>query len=260
MCVATPEGDVEIDVDVPSLDAGAAPVRSHTGTVVAMQRLADDVMKLVVALPAGERMPFTAGQYINVLGDDGRWRAFSFANPPRDDATIELHVRRVEGGRFTGRVFESMKPGDTLHFEGPLGNFVLRDGTRPIVFIAGATGFAPVKSILEDAFARGVQRPMRLYWGARRAADLYLRERAEGWQREHANFTFVPVLSEPDAGWRGRSGLVHEAVLADFADLSGCEVYLCGSLRMVDAALPALLAQGLGDDACFSDAFVPAPA
>ncbi len=87
---------------------------------------------------------------------------------------IELHVRLIPGGRFTTHVFEAMKVGDTIDFEGPLGRFTLHDSERPILFLAGATGFAPIKSILEDAFRRGVRRPMELYWGVRTARDLYL--------------------------------------------------------------------------------------
>jgi NAD(P)H-flavin reductase/ferredoxin len=261
MCCAVPLGDVEIEVQAPSLDAGAAPVRRYDATVVAMERLADDVMRLTLALPKGERIEFAAGQYIEVLCDDGRRRAFSFANPPRRDGTIELHVRRIPGGHFTGQVFTTMKVGDKLSFEAPLGRFVLRESDRPIVFVAGATGFAPVKSLVEDAFDRGLRRPMRLYWGVRSAKDLYLRDLPERWQREHANFTFVPVLSQPDPsdGWTGRTGLVHEAMLEDFADLAGCEVYVCGSVRMVESALPALIGRGVAEDACFSDAFAGAP-
>ena len=125
------------------------------------------------------------------------------------------------------------------------------------MFVAGATGFAPIKSIVEDAFHRGMQRPMRLYWGVRRRRDLYLLELAQHWQPEHANFHFVPVLSEPGDDWQGRSGLVHEAMLHDFPDLSGYEVYVCGSVKMVEAAVPAFIAHGLGEDACFSDSFLP---
>ena len=175
---------------------------------------------------------------------------------------FELHVRRIAGGRFTGHVFEGMRLGDTLRFEGPLGSFVLQESSRPILFVASATGFAPVKSILEDAFHRGVQRPMRLYWGGRRRQDLYQLDLVEGWQRQHANFQVVPVLSRPTTqdAWSGRVGRAHEAMLADFGDLTGYEVYVCGSLRMVEAAVPAFMAQGLGEDACFTDAFLPAVA
>jgi len=260
MCCAVAEEDVEIDVaGVATLRPAAAPRRWH-GRVESLERLADEVMQVRIALPGGERISFTAGQYINIVLPDGQRRAFSFANPPHDNATIELHVRRIPGGRFTTQVFEAMKPGDAIEFEGPLGRFALHDSQRPILFVAGATGFAPVKSIIEDAFHRGIARPMQLYWGVREAKDLYALELAQRWQREHANFSVVPVLSHAaaDAAWPGRRGLVHEAMLADHPDLTGCEVYACGSVKMVEAAVPAFVAQGLDESFCFSDAFVPA--
>ena len=156
-----------------------------------------------------------------------------------------------------------MKVGDTLRLEGPLGRFTLHESERPILFVAGATGFAPIKSIVEDAFQRGIRRPMRLYWGVRHRDDLYQLDLAERWQREHAQ---LPAscrccpMAQPGDGWTGRRGLVHEAMLADFPDLSGHEVYACGSVKMVEAAVPAFLAQGLGEAFCFSDAFTPSGA
>ncbi|HET8703043.1 cytochrome b N-terminal domain-containing protein [Castellaniella sp.] len=259
MCCAVPRGDMEVEVRG-FTGGGALAVREYTASVVRLEPLSADVMLLVLRPSDGAVLDFKAGQYINILLEDGQRRAFSFANPPRGDALIELHVRLVPGGRFTTRVFRDMKVGDAVRFEGPLGRFTLRDSPLPILFVAGATGFAPVKSILEDAFARGVSRPMRLYWGVRRREDLYMLELCERWQREHASFNIVPVLSDPagDDGWTGRTGLVHEAILADFADLHGYEVYLCGSVRMVEAAAPAFIGRGLDEQACFSDAFLPA--
>jgi NAD(P)H-flavin reductase/ferredoxin len=259
MCCAMPTSDVVIEVEAVLRPVAAEP-SFRIGRVIGLERLADDVMRVLMAVPEGPAIAFRAGQYINIVAADGQRRAFSFANPPHQPHPIELHVRRIPGGRFTAHVFDGMKLGDELKFEGPLGSFTLGDSTRPILFIAGATGFAPVKSILEDAFHRGVQRPMRLYWGVRQRKDLYLLELAHQWQREHANFQVVPVLSEPqpDDHWTGRTGLVHEAMLADYGDLSGFEVYVCGSLKMVETAVPSFLAHGLGADACFSDAFLPA--
>ncbi len=264
MCCAVALDDVEIEVDVATLGepgkVDAPPPRRWRSVVQGMERLADDVMGLHLALADGERIAFAAGQYIEIVLDDGQRRAFSFANPPGSNATIELHVRRIPGGRFTTQVFTTMKPGDPIEFEGPLGHFVLRDSDRPILFVAGATGFAPVKSILEDAFARGVQRPMQLYWGVRDARELYASELVRSWEREHAHFNFVPVVSEaaPTDPWPGRRGNVHEAMLADHPDLSGFEVYACGSVQMVQSAVPDFMAHGLGEPYCFTDAFAPA--
>ena len=171
-------------------------------------------------------------------------------------------MRLIPGGKFTTHVFEAMRVGDLLRFEGPVGSFFLReDGAKPIIFVAGATGFAPVKSMVEHALHAGLKREMVLYWGTRHLADMYLRELPERWAREHANFRFVPVLSEPDAaeGWTGRTGLVHEAILADYPDLAGHQIYACGSVKMVEAAHPAFTSHGLTPDDCFSDAFRLAP-
>ena len=259
MCCAVPRGDVVIDVEG-FTGAAAQAAEVHTATVAQLERLADDVMRVLLQLPEGKTLDFAAGQYIDILLDDGQRRAFSFANRPHASSQIELHIRLVPGGRFTTHVFEAMRVGDVLRFEGPRGSFTLRESTHPILFVAGATGFAPIKSIVEDAFERGVQRTMRLYWGVRQRKDLYLLALCEQWARDHANFTVVPVVSEPAEGdgWTGRTGLVHEAMLADFPDLSGNEVYLCGSVKMVETAVPAFIAQGLGEDACFSDAFLMA--
>jgi len=259
MCCAVALDDVELEVDVPTLGATAAARRWH-GRVHSLERLADDVMRVRIALPDGQRIAFVAGQYINIVLADGQRRAFSFANPPHDNALIELHVRRIPGGRFTTQVFTTMQVGDAIDFEGPLGRFTLRESQRPILFVAGATGFAPIKSIVEDAFRRGLTRPMQLYWGVRDAKDLYALELAERWQREHPNFSVVPVLSHaaPEDPWPGRRGFVHEAMLADHPDLTGYEVYACGSQQMVEAAVPDFMTHGLGEQFCFSDAFVPA--
>jgi NAD(P)H-flavin reductase len=232
-----------------------------------MQRLAPDVMQVFLKLDGGERIAFYAGQYINILLEDGAKRSFSFATAPsvdhRVNDPIELHIRRIPGGLYTTHVFERMRPGDRVRFEGPAGSFFLReDSEKPMIFVAGSTGFAPVKSMLEYAFSRRMKRRMILYWGVRRPSDLYLRELPEKWAREHENFSFVPVISDPapQDNWTGRTGFVHQAILADFPDLGGYQVYACGSAAMVQAAHPAFTAHGLGPDDCFADAFVPRPA
>ncbi len=257
LCCATALEDVRVDVDVRSLESSdAIPVQSFNARVQALNRLSDDVMQVVLTLPAGARLRFTAGQYVNVVLEDGQRRAFSFANPPHRAAPIELHIKLIPGGQFTPRVFSGMKVGDVLRIEGPFGRFALSDSARPIILIATTVGFAPVKSILEDAFHRGLQRPMQLYWGARRPNDLYHLDEAEEWARQYPNFSFVPVISgATDASWRGRTGRASNAILADHPDLSGFEVYACGSVQMVEDVVPTFLARGLASDACFSDAF-----
>ena len=214
---------------------------------------------IVVAAREGDTV-LDAAQFINIILDDGERRAYSFATPPAASELIELHVRLMPGGRFTAHVFNTMTAGDRVQFEGLLGTSTFRDGTKPMLLVAGATGFAPVKSMLEHAFASGFKRPLFLYWGVRGKQDLYLPELPRQWEREHANFRYVPVLSEPSpaGAWQGRTGLVHEAILADFPNLSDYEVYACGSMKMVEVARPAFIAHGLSEQSCFSDSFLPA--
>jgi NAD(P)H-flavin reductase/ferredoxin len=261
MCCATPLSDLDLECE----NIGVVrdiPIRTFMARVEQLEPLTDDVMRVLLKPLDPEPIRFHAGQYINIVLEDRERRAFSFATAPHESELIELHVKLVPGGAFTTYVFHAMKVGDTLRCEGPLGSFYLReDSERPIVFVAGSTGFAPVKSMVEYAFHAGLKRPMHLYWGVRSLADMYLKELPERWAREHANFKFIPVLSEPAPGdnWTGRTGTVHEAILLDFPVMTGCEVYACGSVGMVESAHAAFLQKGMTEDRCFSDAFNFAP-
>jgi CDP-4-dehydro-6-deoxyglucose reductase len=189
---------------------------------------------------------------------DGKRRAFSLANAPHNDDFLELHVRLVPGGTFTAFVFNEMQEKAILRLEGPFGSFYLReDSNKPIIFVAGGTGFAPIKGILEHALHQNIDREMVLYWGARTLDDLYMPHLPKAWASMYPNFKFIPVLSEAleKNAWKGRAGLVHQAVLDDFADLSGHEVYCCGAPVMIDAASSSFKQHGLPSDAFFSDAF-----
>lgn len=261
-CCATPLSELVIECReigaIKDIKIKTLPCRVHK-----MEHVAPDVMIIYLKLPANERLQFLAGQYIDILMKDGKRRSFSLANAPHDDELLQLHVRNYRGGTFAEHVFTRMKERDILRFEGPLGTFFLReDSDKPIVFVASGTGFAPVKSILEHVFhvsnTRDKARKMVLYWGNRTKADLYMANLADSWQREHDNFTFIPVLSEapPSDNWNGRSGLVHQAVLQDFSDLSGHQVYACGAPAMVEAAHKDLTSlRGLPEEEFFSDAF-----
>jgi CDP-4-dehydro-6-deoxyglucose reductase len=152
---------------------------------------------------------------------------------------MQLHVRHVPGGAFTDHVFNTMKERDILRFEGPLGSFFLHESEKPIVLVASGTGFAPIKAIVESAFQHGIERPMTLYWGARRPKDLYLDALPRKWAAEHPErFKYVPVISDalPEDQWAGRTGFVHRAVMQDLPDLSPYQVYACGVPIMVDSA------------------------
>ena len=252
-CQAKPLTDLVIEART----IGAArdiPIRILPCRVQKMERLADDVMALYLRLPANERLQFLAGQYIEFLLKDGARRSFSMGNAPHDDELIQLHVRRVAGGQFTDHVFGKMKERDILRLEGPLGTFFLReDSAKPIVLVASGTGFAPIKSIIENALHKGVTRPMVLYWGGRRPKDLYMDALARQWPIQ-----YIPVVSDalPEDSWTGRSGFVHRAVMQDFPDLSGHQVYACGVPVMVDAARRDFIQQcKLPEEEFFADSF-----
>ena len=260
-CQALPLSDLVIECR----EIGAVkdiPVKMLPCRVQTLESVAPDVMRIRLRLPAAERLQFLAGQYIDILLKDGTRRSLSMANPPHDDGLLELHLRNY-GGPFSTHVFTRMKEKDILRFEGPFGSFYLReDSEKPVVLVAGGTGFAPIKAIIEHAIHNKFKRPITLYRGARRPVDLYLNDLPESWQREHG-VTYVPVLSDVMAAdvWSGRRGLVHQAVMEDFPDLSGHEVYACGAPAMIDAARRDFCARcGLPESAFYADAFTPATA
>ncbi len=258
-CQAKPLTDLQIECR----EIGTAqdiPVKILPCRVQTLELVAPDVMRIRLRLPAAERLQFLAGQYIDVLLKDGTRRSLSMANPPHDDGLLELHLRNY-GGTFSTHVFTRMKEKDILRFEGPLGTFYLReDSARPVVLLAGGTGFAPIKAIIEHALHQGIPRPLTLYRGARRPVDLYLDELPQGWQREHG-LRYIPVLSDatPEDQWLGRHGLVHHAVMEDLPDLSGFDVYACGAPAMIEAARRDFCGRcGLPESAFYADAFTPA--
>ena len=256
-CCARARSDLEIECKQIA-STSQIPVKTLPARIEKLQKLAPDVIELQLRLPASERLQFLAGQYIDILLKDGKRRSFSLANAPHDDAFLQLHIRHVPGGLFTEQLFSTMKVRDILRFSGPHGSFYLReDSPKPMILLAGGTGFAPIKAIVEHAIAEKCPRPMHLYWGAKARADLYLPTLPEQWAATHANISYVPVLSEPapEDDWNGRTGFAHRAVLADFPDLSGFQVYACGSPAMIEAAKRDLLAQGLPEEEFFADAF-----
>ncbi len=257
-CCAKPTSDVTLEVRE-ICAARDIPVKILPCRLQLMELAAPDVMILKLKLPTNERLQFLAGQYVEFLLADNQRRAFSLANAPHADDLLEIHVRRVAGGNFTEHVFTQMKPKDILRIEGPLGTFFLREESKkPIILVAGGTGFAPIKGLIEHALHIGIQRPMKLYWGAKDRTGLYMNSQAERWAAENG-IPFVPVLSEPESDWTGRTGLVHEAVSADHADFSAYQAYVCGAPVMCEAALKDFTAKGLPKDEFFADVFSYAP-
>src|SRR5690242_10540418 len=238
LCQARPLSDLVIEVKELHGLAGIRP-RKIPCRVERLEKPAPDVVVLGLRLPMNENFRFVAGQYLDFLLKDNQRRSYSIAVPPKPEGVtaLELHVRHTPGGLFTDPAFNTLKVRDLLRFEGPLGTFYLReDSDKPIVLVASGTGFAPIKAICEYALGKKLSRPMTLYWGCRAKRDLYMLDVPAGWSAP--NFKFVPVLSDPtpECQWTGRKGFVHRAVMEDFPDLSGHQVYACGAPVMVDAA------------------------
>jgi CDP-4-dehydro-6-deoxyglucose reductase len=262
LCQAVPLTDLVVAArEIYSVEDVAR--RELDARVIRKWRLAPDVVGLHLQPVEGEaRWNWLPGQYLDVLLEDGRRRPFSIANGPQADGAIELHVRHVSGGGFTSWVSEVLKEGDTLRIEGPLGTFVPReDSERPIIFMAGGTGFAPVKAIVEHFLALGTRRVIDVYWGARSAEDFYQHSLAEQWASSTPNLRFHAVLSDSELAQRCgmREGLVHEAVLEDHPDLSSYDIYMSGPPAMIDAGRKLFTDAGLPEDRLYYDSFDYAP-
>jgi CDP-4-dehydro-6-deoxyglucose reductase len=254
-CQALADSELAIEVEEVELDS-AIEIKTLPCRVQKMEHLADDVMQIFIKLPASERLQFLPGQYIDILLEDGRHRSFSIANAPHDDEFLELHIRLVEDGLFTPKVFNSMQNKDLLRIEGPHGSFFFHeDSNKDILLMAGGTGFAPIKGIIEHMISEQVSRPIYLYWGVQTEADLYMSELAEKWVAEQTNIQFVSVLSDAADSWSGRTGYVHDAVLDDFDDLSAFDIYACGPPAMIKAAEQYFQEKGMNRDQFFYDSF-----
>lgn len=243
-------------------DESAFPIRKMPVRVASLQRASHDVMVIRLQLPASDMMKYHAGQYVEFLLRDGDRRSYSMANAPHTQTEtpgLELHIRHMAGGKFTDHVFTAMKEKEILRIEGPYGSFFLReDSDKPMVLLASGTGFAPLKALIEHMQHKNITRPAVLYWGGRRPADLYMHEWMQAKLAEMPHLRYIPVISDAlsEDQWTGRTGFVHQAVLQDFSDLSGHQVYACGAPIVVESARDAYTAlAGLPAEEFFADAF-----
>ena len=261
-CCAKPQSDIVLESrQVTSADA--FPIKRMPSRVISMEKKSHDVMAIQLQLPASDTLQYKAGQYVEFILRDGARRSYSMATAPHlaaDSKTLELHIRHMPGGKFTDHVFGQMKEKEIQRVEGPFGSFYLHeDSQKPMVLLASGTGFAPIKAIIQHMQHTGITRPATLYWGGRRPADLYLQD----WVLAHVaampNLKYVPVVSNalPEDAWTGRTGFVHQAVVADFPDLSAYQVYACGAPIVVDSAKKDFMAIcKLPEEEFYADSFI----
>ncbi len=258
LCQAKPCSNLTLRVEQPPK---VSKPRRVPCRVKQIHKPVPDVAIVTVRLPMNEDLKFSAGQFVELLLPNGQTRNYSIASVPRTGGVVELdfHIRHVPGGLFTDQLFSTNLEGKILQLRAPLGSFFLREDDKPALLIATGTGFAPVKSMIEHAISTDAKRKLVLYWGGRRPTDLYMQDLAQSWEAQLENFQFVPVVSDEMVNdkWNGRRGYVHEAVMHDIPDLSGWQVYACGSPAMVDAAKQGFTtACGLPDSAFYADAFL----
>lgn len=257
LCQATARSDLVINLEeLPQL----AEPREAPVIVKELTRHTDDVMIVTLRVPLHLNMRYAPGQYVDLLLGGGMKRSYSIANPPLDGTVdLQFHIRHLPGGAFTERLFGGMKPREKLQIEGPLGAFFLRDSDKPALLIASGTGYAPIRAILLHSLPQKTGRKMVLYWGGRRLRDIYMFEEAMALAEQYPDFSFIPVLSEPDAPdeWTGRTGFVHSVAMQDLPDLSSWQAYACGTPAMVEAARTEFSAIcGLPQEQFFADSFI----
>ena len=258
LCQATARSDLVIEVE--EVAKLVAP-QTSPAIVKTIIRPNTDVTILTLRLPLHLNLRFAAGQYLDVLLEDGVRRSYSIANPPRSAGVIDiaLHIREIAGGLFTGGKLHSLKPLDKIQLEAPRGSFFLRDSEKPALLIASGTGYAPIRSILLETLPQHTGRKFVLYWGARTLQDIYLFAEANQLAEKFSDFSFVPVLSKPapEDAWEGRTGYANHAAMHDIPDMSGWQVYACGTPALVEAARTDFTRlAGLPMDEFFADSFV----
>jgi len=262
-CRAQPQTDVAVAwLGTEDKTAIQAPQRLN-GIVTRLEDLTHDIKLVGISPEDGAPLLFTPGQYAQVGFDGVPARSYSMANWHGDDG-LEFHIRRVPGGITSEHVHGVLTTGDKTTLEFPLGSSGLRQHhSGPILCIAGGSGLAPIKSIVETALAHGMKQPIHVYFGARAERDLYLVEHFQALAERHPNLTFAPVLSEAQSA-RYRSGFVTQVVAQDLSDLDGWKAYIAGPPPMVDAAMDVAFARGLRRQDMHADVFftpeeLPAP-
>ena len=254
-CRSRPQENLEVAWLNDDEEMVAHPLRRFEATVAERAEMTHDIVRLRLAVPEGVKFAYTAGQYASLGFAGGPARDYSMASKPGDGA-LEFHIRAMDDGEVSNFVRDKISEGDRVAVEGPYGAAYLREAHRgPILAIAGGSGLAPVKAILETALDKDMPQPMFLYFGVRGERDVYLEEEFARLAEAHERLRVQIVLSEPEGRTDRRTGFVHEAVAADFDDLDGCKAYLAGPPVMVEAATEMLAIRDMRPEDIHADAF-----
>jgi propane monooxygenase reductase subunit len=230
-------------------------VRTLRANVEAVEPLTRDIRRLVLRLADGENLTFYPGQYVDIrIPGTDEYRSFSMANLPTDRGRLEFIIKVYPGGRFSGLLDGELSEGDELEVRGPYGVFTLRNSSvRPLLFIGGGAGMAPILSLLRSLVEQGSERTAVYYYGAREEHDLFHVDELSALARELPDLRFVPALS--DQGWEGETGLITDVVDRSESDLAEIDAYLCGPPPMVDAAIELLVRRGVPEEHIYYDKF-----
>jgi len=214
----------------------------HTVTLVHKEFYNPTIVNLI--LKPQQPMPYHAGQYIMLGFQEDELKPFSIAAAPREDGLIECHIRDHDQSEWMQKLF-ALEAGDQLLIKGPNEQMQLANNSLPAIFVAGGTGFAPMKALLEDMLRKGAAMPIHFYWGARCQSDLYMHQHMIDLSQKHPNIEYIPVISDDLENWNGKTGLVHQQLLADHPNLEKFQVYLCGPWPMVQTAKEDFTKAGL---------------
>lgn len=253
-CCSYPQSNLQVkanyiselaDIDCVTLPCKVASIHFNT----------EDIVTLNLRLPPTAKFNYLAGQYIDLIYKSIR-RSYSIANSQAVSSGIELHIRLIPNGEFSQLLVNTCDINQLMRIEGPKGTFFVREATSPIIFLAGGTGFAPIKAMVEELINNKTNRTIYIYWGMASSRNFYTNV-VRCWAEQYSDVHYIPVVSDVDSHWDGRRGLVHNAVLEDFPDLSAYHVYACGSPLMINSAKEMCISQGLNETHFYSDIFVP---
>jgi len=217
----------------------------HVMQVVHKNELAPQIIQLL--LKAEHPIQYTSGDYIMLGFEAEDLKPFSIANAPREDGLIECHIRKQSDSDWMEKLF-AVNAGDSLIMQGPKPQMALKPAHEPIIFVAGGTGFAPLRALLIESLRQNVSVPISFYWGARSAEELYMHDWLIELTQTHGHIEYIPVISDDTNNWQGETGYVHETVLKQHPKLSHASIYMCGPWPMIQTAKQAFFDTGLPEE------------